>query len=198
MCFSASASFTASAALGIIGTGTIIKAKRSRELALALVPIFFAIQQFVEGALWLSFASSGPWALIFTYIFLFFALFWWPAYVPWACYNLETVKSRKRIIGYLVWLGLTVGLVQYGFFLAKPTVASIVNQSIFYKVFFQGLTWYNLLVIIAYGLSTVGAALLSSKRFINIFGVLTAVAALIAWRIYTINFAWSGVFLRPF
>ena len=61
MCFSASASFTAAAFL--IPTGgycvySAIELKRFHYLALALIPIFFGVQQAIEGGVWLSMTAN--------------------------------------------------------------------------------------------------------------------------------------------
>ena len=54
MCFSATASFTAGAALTAVGGLTVHKSHGQIELPLALVPLLFGIQQLTEGVLWLS------------------------------------------------------------------------------------------------------------------------------------------------
>ncbi len=52
MCFSATASFTAGAALTAVGGFTVHKSQGKIELPLALVPLLFGIQQLTEGVLW--------------------------------------------------------------------------------------------------------------------------------------------------
>src|SRR5271169_2937610 len=53
MCFSATANFVGSAALGTVGVVTLKKVKHRRELLFAALPLFFAIHQFIEGFVWL-------------------------------------------------------------------------------------------------------------------------------------------------
>ena len=53
MCFSASASFIAAAALATTGVATLRMASRPSELPFAAVPLLFGIQQFIEGLTWL-------------------------------------------------------------------------------------------------------------------------------------------------
>ena len=63
MCFSATASFTAAAIVGSIGAVTLWKAARLRDRALlpiAAFPVLFALQQTVEGLLWLELARTAP------------------------------------------------------------------------------------------------------------------------------------------
>ncbi|WP_413166439.1 DUF6629 family protein [Capilliphycus salinus ALCB114379] len=59
MCFSATASFTATVTLVILGTATLIETPSKKELLLGVFPILFAIQQFCEGLVWLSLNSSS-------------------------------------------------------------------------------------------------------------------------------------------
>ena len=53
MCFSAEASFIVGGALLFIGTSTIKKAHHKKDLPIALIPIIFALQQIIEGLLWI-------------------------------------------------------------------------------------------------------------------------------------------------
>lgn len=114
MCFSPTASFTASIAIGTIGVATLRHVKNPRELALALMPILFAIQQTIEGFLWLSLGSNGPGALPLTYAFGFFAFFLWPIYAPFAVYLLEPEAIRRKLM--ILFLDL---LEDNGSFLAR-------------------------------------------------------------------------------
>ena len=54
MCFSASASFGASALLGVIGTVAVVKAKTTSQRLFAVIPFIFSIQQLTEGLLWVA------------------------------------------------------------------------------------------------------------------------------------------------
>ena len=53
MCFSATANFVGSTALGAVGVVTLTKVKHRRELLFASLPLLFAIHQFIEGFVWL-------------------------------------------------------------------------------------------------------------------------------------------------
>ena len=76
MCFSPAASFTAAALLSVAGSAAVIKNyKVKKALPIAIIPLIFAIQQAIEGMLWLNIQGSGGYTLLFTYLFLFFALF---------------------------------------------------------------------------------------------------------------------------
>jgi hypothetical protein len=101
MCFSATASFTASAVCGIIGVAAVRRAKKA-DMMFALMPLIFGAQQALEGMVWLnggegcgSFAADG---------FVIFAFVLWPLYTPLACWLSVTVSRPRKILLALVWL----------------------------------------------------------------------------------------------
>ena len=59
MCFSAGASFGASAILGTIGIVTLKKAKTTNQIPFASIPLLFGAQQAAEGALWIGLSSGN-------------------------------------------------------------------------------------------------------------------------------------------
>ncbi|MCX6779900.1 MAG: hypothetical protein NT034_01835 [Candidatus Magasanikbacteria bacterium] len=186
MCFSASASFAASAILGVVGVSTIKKAKKNNELLLAAVPFVFAIQQFIEGWLWVSMGKNATVVVILTCLFLFFALFWWPAYIPVVCYFLEKDKGRKNVLLVFSIFGVALGLYLYGNFLWNFSPAILVNKCVFYS---NPLSWpLNAVLCSLYAVVTVGALVMSSKKAVNLFGLLAGfLAALCLW-VYLKNF----------
>lgn len=186
MCFSASASFAASAVLGIVGVYTIKKANKNHELLLAAVPFIFAIQQFIEGWLWVSMGKNIQVVAILTALFLFFALFLWPAYIPVVCYFLEKDKGRKNILLIFSVLGFMLGLYLYGNFMWNFSPATVVNQCVFYN---NPLFWpINLMLCSLYGVVTVGALVFSSEKAVNLFGLLSGFLAVLSVWVYLKNF----------
>lgn len=185
MCFSPTASFTASVALGTIGVATLSKVKNPREVPLAFIPLIFALQQAIEGFLWLSLLHHTPNALMLSYVFAFFALAWWPVYVPLTMYILESQPMQKSLMLIFFCGGVIFAVVQYGIFLYRHEAASIVNQCIYYHI----QTPFSSLFQILYGLATVGAGLFSSRRTVQIFSLFAGFFALVSWRYYTTTFA---------
>lgn len=112
MCFSATASFGASAVLGTVGIIAVTKAKTNPQRAFASIPFLFAMQQLSEGLLWLSLknADMTSWQSSLTYIFLMFAMVIWPFWVPFTIWQLENNAKRKKIIQKFVWIGATVAI----------------------------------------------------------------------------------------
>lgn len=99
MCFSAEASFTAGAVLLVIGAVTVRQARSRREMPYALIPLLFALQQLLEGALWLTFPDRAPalnaWL---TQGYSLFSHVLWPIYVPLAALAMEDHPLRRRIL----------------------------------------------------------------------------------------------------
>lgn len=186
MCFSASASFAASGSLGIFGVMTLKKSKKDKDLLLATIPFIFAIQQFIEGWLWVSIGKNPGLVMVLTYAFLFFALFWWPAYVPFVCYYLEADKGRKNILQVLALIGFLLGMYLYGNFIWHSLPATVINRCIFYANPLFKPT--NLIMYLFYAVVTVGALVISSKKIVNLFGILAGLLAAFSLWIYLQNF----------
>ncbi|EKD43316.1 MAG: hypothetical protein ACD_72C00346G0002 [uncultured bacterium] len=184
MCFSATASFTASAVLGIVGVAAVSQTHNRRQLPLAFIPFIFAIQQLLEGWIWVSINNGGTHTALLTYLYLFFALFWWPFYIPIAIYLLEKDKKTKNAM-FILWLiGLFVGILEYYSYTKSPLTAQIINHCIFYKV----PSPLHIFTPILYLASTIGVTLLSSHKIIRLFGTLTAIFAAISAYLYYNNF----------
>ena len=97
MCFSATASFSAGALLLGIGTLTLKSARRRRELPFAAIPMLFAIQQLIEGVIWLTFGYEAPLLnSVMTHVYSFFSHVLWPAYMPVAVLLKEPAGWRQR------------------------------------------------------------------------------------------------------
>ena len=109
MCFSATASFTAGAALLPAGVYCCRQAlrKERRLLPLAVVPILFGIQQVAEGFVWLAVnrgdtpAATGP-----ALVFLFFALAFWPFWPAFSANFLPLSPPRRVVAGALLAVSL--------------------------------------------------------------------------------------------
>ena len=110
MCFSATASFGASAILGTIGIIAVVKAKTNPQRLFATIPLIFAVQQLSEGLLWLSLknAEMASWQSLITYIYLVFAMAVWPLWVPLTIRFLEKDARSKKIMNVLLGIGAFV------------------------------------------------------------------------------------------
>ena len=83
MCFSATASFSAALMLLIVGVMNYRVNSNNSFRIFSLMPILFAVQQFTEGMLWLSFRypALGAFQEVSKYVFLTFAMIIWPVFV---------------------------------------------------------------------------------------------------------------------
>ena len=199
MCFSASASFIAAAALASIGTVVILKKRNTSDWPLIAIPFIFAIQQAVEGFLWLSLDKwNGQGSIFLSSLFLFFAFFWWPVYMPTVTAYLEkkpTLRSRFKI---LAFLGITFGAVLYGFYLLHPQPAYLQAHSVCYSYypydFTLGFNTYPLLLVLYFALTFI-PGLFSSHRVFRLFCILSALSAAVALYFYTEHFTSVWCFL---
>ena len=184
MCFSASASFTSGAVLGTLGVGAISRVKASSEIPFASIPLIFSFQQIIEGFLWIALKDSSTYVVPLTYAFLFFALLWWPLYMPFVAYTLETHKIRKTILMLVGLIGLAEGSVLYLIFLRNPSTAYIVNHCVYYPLNLPHWAWFAVL----YGVATIGPGVISSNPKIRLFSALLFIFGLLAWFSYRVNF----------
>lgn len=182
MCFSATASFTAGAALLVTGVVTTRLVRRPSELPYASIPILFGIQQLIEGALWLTFPDKAPMlGTVLTYAYSIFSHVLWPIYVPIAVYLLETVEWRRKALLATIAGGTIVGLYLLYILIRLPIVAEAATGHIDYV----SPHFYIQTVMALYILGTCVSPLLSSHRWVRWFGV----AAIV-------SFAATGAFYR--
>ena len=177
MCFSAPASFLAGASLGAAGTATIRNTLYKRDIPIALVPLLFSIQQITEGVIWLSFAHPDI-TFIASKIFLVFAYGIWPAFIPYAIYRAEVNHLRRVAISPLMWGGFLVGLHGLYSALFTPTTVALTCGSVQY-----GISVWNPAYGFLYVYLTCFAPMLSSSKWLRVFGVGCLLSYFLAYRI---------------
>ena len=180
MCFSATASFSAGVVLLGLGTLTLKSAKRPRELPFAAIPLLFAIQQLIEGVIWLTFSHEAPQInAVMTHVYSFFSHVLWPVYVPVAVLLIEPQGWRRRPL--LVIITAAVALSGYLLYilLAYPVISRPTDQHIEYisPHFFAATT------MTIYLLSTT-SPILSTHRMVRVFGVLALLSFAAAYYFY--------------
>ena len=113
MCFSAPASFVTAGITGTIGIVALTRVSEPRELPLAATPLLFALQQSIEGLLWLNLplAPNGSLSTVLTFLYLFFAEAFWPLYVPTVVWLIEPSQHRRLLM--VVCLGMGAGVGAY-------------------------------------------------------------------------------------
>lgn len=173
MCFSATASFTAGAALLGIGALTVRRANRIAELPYALIPALFGFQQIVEGGLWLTFTDGTPHLnTILTHVYSLFSHVLWPIFVPIAVLLLESVPWRRNALMALAAAGALSGIYLLYFWAMDPTTSKVIGQHIFY----DSPHFYIAPILVLYVLGTCISSLLSSHAAVRWFGAATVVS----------------------
>ena len=185
MCFSAGASFTAGVLLSAVGVANQRKVRKPAQRLFALIPLLFGLQQFAEGALWVTLRSGGhDWLQnAATYIFLIAALVIWPVMIPLSMWFMEEGKKRKNILASLIVMG---GMVSsfYAFCLISYNVTPQINSfHIQYIEEFPRTIANNFSLF--YPVSTVVPLFVSSVRRMWLLGILISVS----WLVTAIFFA---------
>lgn len=185
MCFSATASFASAALTASIGVVTLSRSRTLRDVPLAAMPVAFAVQQAIEGAIWLTLPSAPEVALssILTYAFLFFALIFWPVYAPTAVYLIEPVSLRRQAM--LACIGIGIALASYlaASTLALPHTACISGGHITYDANVSAPYSIGALYLLATGI----ALIISSHRAVAVMGWFITVGSVVSSFFY-----WSG------
>jgi hypothetical protein len=138
MCFSAIVSFSAAVGLSLLGIATISRTTSKQELILAAFPCLFALQQALEGFVWLGKSGSDLSSInpIATYGFLLFASLLWLVLSPLSIYCLEQDLNRRRFL-----LGLTIGGLLLGTYLFGWIIYHGVNPQTFSGNLFYDLSF---------------------------------------------------------
>jgi len=183
MCFSATASFAVGSATAIAGLAAIRNVNSARALPLAAVPILFAAQQFIEGAMWLELGAGGGEERItaLSYAYLIFAEVLWPAWIPLAVLLIEPDAMRRRLVAAIASAGVAMGAWLLVWIVNAPAAARIVHHSIRYTGDDALVPW----MLAVYLLCACGVLFFSSHRLVRLFGAVVAVGfAVSAWAHY--------------
>ena len=185
MCFSASASFVAGAALSAAGVVTLRMTSRKAEIPFAMIPLLFGLQQLTEGLIWLSFRNESmlPNATL-TFIYSLFSHVLWPIYIPFAVGLLETVPLRRKAVAACQIAGTAVGLYLLYFIVQFPVTSRVLEKHIAY----DSPHFYIVAVMLLYLTATCASSLFSSSRIIQVFGALSLATFMAAYAIHVATF----------
>ncbi|CAN5191033.1 hypothetical protein BH09DEP1_BH09DEP1_7460 [soil metagenome] len=170
MCFSAQASMISAVILAAIGMATLKKAYPHKELyPFGAVPLFFAIQQAFEGLVWTGFSQNNSGYIYHGSLgFLFFALIFWPIWIPFSLYRLEQKPKKKRILGWLALFGLLYSLLVL--LLGCCSFTTLISQHhLEYTV--PGLNAHPYILSIGYLIATVVPFFIATYHMIWILGL---------------------------
>jgi hypothetical protein len=182
MCFSATASFATAAVTGIVGIFSLAKVNERRELPLAAAPIFFALQQGMEGLLWLTLALApdGWTSTVLTSLFLFFAQVFWPVYAPIAVFLIEPQASRRALMLLCLAVGISVGTYLFWWILTHWHVATIMDDHLVYVTEYPETATIGT----AYLVATAFCPMLSSRRPVVVLGIVMLIGLIVAYVFY--------------
>jgi hypothetical protein len=194
MCFSAEASFTSAVLLAIVGYATVTETARKDLKALAVIPWLFALQQFTEGVLWVTLAKGGDPAWIqeiFKWIYLFFAIIFWPIWMPIATITAEKFLVRRKMMALSLIAGVIFASAQLiTLFLPETTVTiNIVGKSLQYMPSFEFPEIIYRFLQACYIFAAIGPFFFSSLRLMWLYGVVNAATFAVAHTLYTRTFS---------
>jgi len=172
MCFSAEASFAGGVIISAIGVATVTKVHKSSQLIFASIPLFFGIQQFTEGVLWLALPNPDAVAIqkISTYLFLIMAQVVWPMMIPLSVLFMEEDRKKKKILRLFLALGVGVAI-YYAVFL---TISTIKPEIMGYHIFYHTTApqTFAVLTFLIYLVVTIVPLFISSIKKTHLLGVL--------------------------
>ena len=168
MCFSATANFVGSTALGAVGVVTLTRVKHRRELLFASLPLLFAIHQFIEGFVWLG--LDGILSPAVTHdmgaAFMLYAQGLLPFLLPLSVILFEpTAPSRRRMLPFLGLGGATTLYILWAL-TAYPLQVYVRGNSIVYI----NQATNNTAVAVFYVIATCGSLFFSKIRMMVVFG----------------------------
>lgn len=192
MCFSATANFVGSAALGAIGVATISEVKHRRELLFASLPLLFAIHQFTEGFVWLGLDGrmSPTDAHDAGAAFMLYAQGLLPFLLPFGVLLFEPTAPRRRAMLPFAVVGGALTLYTLWALTAFPTQVYVKSNSIVYV----NPATNEIATAILYVIVTCGALLFSRVRPMLLFGIVNLIILIItiAVKRYAFTSVWCA------
>jgi hypothetical protein len=173
MCFSAGASFGVSAAVAVAGVISTRRVRYSEQIMFAAIPLIFALQQLIEGFVWLSFTGEQfhKWQSLFVTMFLFLAQVIWPVWVPLSILKIEENSRRRIALRILVYCSFILAPFQAYRLFFLPWTVEMTNHHIHYGLDFS-IANFGLLLNIVYFMTTIVPPFLSSRKPVLVLAIL--------------------------
>jgi hypothetical protein len=190
MCFSAGASFSASAVLAVTGLLILRKVENKSQYLFTSIPLVFALQQFIEGFVWLSLSNTDFAFLhsITVNLFIIFAQILWPVLLPLSVLLMEQKPIKKRILVVLTIWGAVISSVLTYYLITYIPIAKIDCYHIQYlligpmhEYWFRGLFYF---------IPTVIPLFISSMKKLWIFGIAIVIAYIVT-QVFYLKYALS-------
>jgi hypothetical protein len=176
MCFSPEADFTAGVVIAGVGVGTLHRVRARRELIVGALPLLFGIHQLVEGFVWLALRGEVSTGLgdAAKQAYIIFAHAVLPIIVPFGFMLIEPNRRRARWMWPLVCLGLGMGI----YLLWQVTAFPVGAQEDAHCIDYTTHTPNDVLIGSLYVVATCGPALISSRRYLRWFGLVSVVGVI--------------------
>jgi hypothetical protein len=183
MCFSATASFTLSGVLGVVGAASIARTTSPTTRLFAAIPLLFGFQQFAEGIVWATMNSPAHVALheVAVVIFLALALVIWPLWAPLALWMIEPTGIRRRVQRTFFLLGIIIAGVAAHLLLRWEPFAVVAGRSIDYQHAEMGVAIPDFVLLLAYAIPTVASFLVSTATMVRTIGVTLGISLVLAF-----------------
>jgi hypothetical protein len=178
MCFSPQADFVAGAIVAGVGVETLRRVRVRRELIVGALPLLFGIHQLVECLVWLGLRGQVSRELgdVAKEAYIVYAHAVLPAIVPLGFMLLEPDRRRARVMLAMACLGALLGVYLLWQVTAYPVGAHEEARCIDYTTH----TPNDALIGLLYITVTCGPALVSSRRYLRSFGMVSVVGVIVA------------------
>lgn len=172
MCFSAIASFTASAILGVAGIASVKKTAQLNQQLFAAIPLLFSVQQLFEGFVWMSLSGiNDPFKKSLSiHAFLIFALIVWPLWISVSVILIEKNRLRKMIQILCLLCGAVFALFSSFYLISYNANAEVKNYHILYRLNFPN--EHHPVTASIYFIATVIPLLVSGVKRVPLVGLL--------------------------
>ena len=177
MCFSPQADFVAGAVVAGVGVGTLRRVRARRELIVGALPLLFGIHQLLEGFVWLGLRGQVSRGLgdVAKEVYIVYANAVLPALVPLGLMLLEPDRRRARVMLGMACLGAVLGVYLLWQVTAYPVGAHVDARCVDYTTH----TPNDVLIGLLYVTATCGPAVMSSRRYLRWFGVVSLVGVIV-------------------
>ena len=183
MCYSAQASLVTAGYLLLAGLWSLKKNKRPGLRLFAAMPILFAAQQLAESVLWLNASYPMPFASIYApYVYLFFAFFVWPIFIPMSILLAEPNPRIKPHLKRLAILGAVVSCILYAYVVRFGATAQPLACHIYYSLGIPETV--RIILTLLYLCVTVIPFVISTLPFMPLFGLLLLSSYFFAYYFY--------------
>lgn len=190
MCFSAQASFGSALFLTGMGAVALSQTRSKQERLLGSIPLLFAIQQAMEGVMWMNHhTATNWWYTVSPYIFLLIASAW-PTIIPVAVWLMEKNNNRAQDMQLFITMGIIYTITSF-IALAVFNVHAAVTDHIAYDIETPEHTPYRFLQF-WYLITVTVPPCIATTKHMRLFGIgaLVSFVASHTWQTFHVASIW--------